>query len=108
VAEILPAMKKTIILIAVLALAVAGCGETVIDSAKTEDAIEANLQRSVGLKVSAVDCPSDVEVEPKTTFECTVTQAGGKEEIATLEIVNDDADVNLVDLGPVENAAADK
>ena len=93
-------MKKLVLLAAVSALAVVGCGETVIDSAKTEDAIQSNLEKSSGLEVSSVDCPSDVEVEPKATFECTVTQTGGREETAKLEILNDDADVTLVDLRP--------
>jgi Domain of unknown function (DUF4333) len=77
-----------------------GCGETVIDDAKTEAAIEQNLEDSVGQKVSSVDCPSGVEVEPDTTFDCTVSLAGGKEETATLKILNEDADVEVTDLKP--------
>lgn len=76
----------------------AGCGETVIDSAKTEDALEANLSKSLETKVSSVDCPSDVEVEPKATFTCTVKLAGGGTETATLRILNEDADVSVVKL----------
>jgi NAD(P)H-hydrate repair Nnr-like enzyme with NAD(P)H-hydrate epimerase domain len=88
---------------AALALAVllaAGCGETVIDDAKTEAAIEENLQKSVGQKVSSVDCPSGVEVKTDKTFDCTVSLAGGKEETATLKILNSDADVEVTDLKP--------
>ncbi len=77
-----------------------GCGETVIDSAKTEAAIEENLQKSVGQKVSSVDCPSDVEVKAGKTFDCTVSLAGGKQETATLKIINSDADVEVTDLKP--------
>lgn len=77
-----------------------GCGETVIDDAKTEAAIEQNLEDSVGQKVSSVDCPSGVEVEPDTTFDCTVSLVGGKEETATLKILNEDADVEVTDLKP--------
>lgn len=77
-----------------------GCGETVIDDAKTEAAIEQNLEDSVGQKVSSVDCPSGVEVEPDTTFDCTVSLAGGKEQTATLKILNEDADVEVTDLSP--------
>jgi NAD(P)H-hydrate repair Nnr-like enzyme with NAD(P)H-hydrate epimerase domain len=83
---------------AMVAAAGVGCGETVIDPAKTEDAIEANLEQASGLKVTSVDCPSGVEVETGATFECVVEQAGGKEETATLKIRNEDADVSLVDL----------
>lgn len=88
---------------AVLALAglgvfVVGCGETVIDDVKTEGAIKQNVQRSLGMKVSSVDCPSDVEVETGATFDCTVTLENGKEQTASLKILNDDADVEFLDL----------
>jgi hypothetical protein len=84
-----------------LALAVffaAGCGGTVIDAAKTEDAIEHNLEQEVGQKVSSVDCPSDVEVTPGDTFECTVRLEDGSGETATLKILNADADVEVASL----------
>jgi len=87
----------------VLALAVflaAGCGETVIDDVKTEAAIEENLTKSVGQKVSSVDCPSGVEVKAGTTFNCAVVLAGGKKETAVLKIVNSDADVEVTELKP--------
>jgi NAD(P)H-hydrate repair Nnr-like enzyme with NAD(P)H-hydrate epimerase domain len=84
--------------LAVAAVLVAGCGETVIDSAKTEAAIEQNLQKSTGQKISSVDCPSGVEVDPGATFECEVSLAGGKREIVSLKILNDDADVAVTDV----------
>jgi NAD(P)H-hydrate repair Nnr-like enzyme with NAD(P)H-hydrate epimerase domain len=84
-------------LLAVAFLA-AGCGETVIDDAKTEAAIEENLQKSAGQKVSSVDCPSGVEVKAGKTFECTVVLAGDKHETATLKIINSNADVEVTNL----------
>lgn len=92
-------------LVAFVVVAFAGCGETVIDSAKTEAALEQNLRHSTGKKVSSVDCPSDVEVAAGTTFECTVSYAGGEGEVATLEIRNSDADVSVTDLRPEKGAA---
>jgi hypothetical protein len=83
--------------LAAAALLVAGCGETVIDSAKVEAAIEQNLHRATGQKVSSVECPSGVEVKAGATFECTV-ELGGKQESATLKIVNSNADVEVTDL----------
>jgi len=77
---------------------VAGCGETVIDSAKTEDALEANLSKSLNKKVSSVDCPSDQKVEKGATFTCSVKFSDGKEETATLKILNEDADVSVTKL----------
>jgi hypothetical protein len=85
--------------LAVLAFA-SGCGETIIDSTKTEEALEANLSKSLRQKVSSVDCPSDVEVEKGKTFTCSVRLAGGKEQTATLKILNSDADVSVVSLRP--------
>jgi hypothetical protein len=98
-------MRRLLVLpLAVLALvpvlAVAGCGETVIDATKTEDAIEHDLEKSVGLKIASVSCPSDVEVKKGTKFQCVVTETGGKKQTATLKILNEDADVSLVDLSP--------
>jgi NAD(P)H-hydrate repair Nnr-like enzyme with NAD(P)H-hydrate epimerase domain len=86
--------------LALAAFLIAGCGETVIDDAKTEAAIEENLQKSVGQKVSSVDCPSGVEVKAGKTFDCAVSLAGGKKETATLKILNSDADVEVTDLQP--------
>jgi hypothetical protein len=85
------------LLVVIAALAV-GCGGTVIDDAKTEGAIQHNLETSLDKKVEGVDCPSGVDVEAGETFECAVTLRGGKEETATLKILNEDADVELVEL----------
>jgi len=89
---------SAIILVALAAVFATGCGETVLDDVKTEQTLEQELGSSSGRKITAVECPSGVEVEKGATFECTVTLAGGDEEIATLEVLNEDADVQLVDL----------
>ena len=93
-------MKTLTALVAVLALALVGCGETVVDSTKAEDAIEHNLEQAQGTQITSVDCPSDIEVKAGDKFQCVVTEAGGKERTATLKILNDDADISLVDLSP--------
>ena len=85
-------------LLVAAALSAAGCGETVIDDAKTEAALEQNLQRSTGRKVSSVECPSGVEVKAGQTFRCTIDLAGGGQETATLKILNSDADVEVTNL----------
>jgi len=82
------------------ALLITACGETVIDDVKTEDAIEQNLEDSLGKKVASVDCPSGVEVEQGASFDCAVKLAGGKGETATLKVLNEDADVEIADLQP--------
>jgi len=92
------------VLVAFAVVAGVGCGETVIDSAKTEAALEQDLKHSTGKAVSSVDCPSDVEVKAGATFECTVSFAGGEREVATLEIRNSDADVSVTGLRPEKGA----
>jgi len=94
----LPCRFGALAALALVVLLAAGCGETVIDSAKTEGAIEENLEKSVGQKVASVECPSGVKVEKGNTFECSVKLQNGKEETATLKILNSDADVELANL----------
>jgi len=96
----LPARFAVLLAMVLAGLLVAGCGETVIDDVKTEDAIEQNLEDSLGKKVTSVDCPSGVEVEAGSSFDCTVKLSGGKSETATLKILNEDADVEVADLQP--------
>ncbi len=93
--------KGRVVAVAVLAasaLAVAGCGEKVIDTSNIEETLQHNLESARKEKVSSVDCPSDQKVEPKATFTCTVNLSDGKTETATLEIRNDEADVSVIDL----------
>jgi hypothetical protein len=96
------------ILVAVAAVAAVGCGETVIDSTKTEEQLQSGLKKEQGLKVKSADCPSGVEVKPGTTFTCTVTLAGGETQTATLKIRNEDADLTLVDLSPNKDLSSNK
>jgi hypothetical protein len=79
-------------------LAASGCGDTVIDDVKTEEAIKSDLEDSLHEKIKAVDCPSDVKVEADQTFTCTVDLSQGEEATATLKIRNSDADVSFVGL----------
>jgi NAD(P)H-hydrate repair Nnr-like enzyme with NAD(P)H-hydrate epimerase domain len=84
----------------VVALLAVGCGETVLDSAKMEDQLKASLSNSIGEKVASVDCPSGVKVEKGTTFECTVKPEKGAEQVATIEIRNQNADTSVINLRP--------
>jgi Domain of unknown function (DUF4333) len=85
-------------LLGVLVLAASGCGDTVIDDVKAEEAIKADLEDSFHEKIKEVDCPSDVKVEAGKTFTCTVDFPKGEEATATLKIRNSDADVDFVGL----------
>jgi Domain of unknown function (DUF4333) len=86
--------------LAVVAFAVAGCGETVIDNSKAEGAIQSSLEKSLHEKIPSVECPSDQKVEAGKTFTCVVNFPHGKQAIATLKILNKEADVSLVGLKP--------
>ncbi|MFN8216553.1 MAG: DUF4333 domain-containing protein [Solirubrobacterales bacterium] len=79
-----------------LALTASGCAATVIDSAKLEAAIKSNVERSLHQKVTAVDCPSDQQVDPGATFSCEIDFSNGKHASSTWKIRNKEADVDLV------------
>ena len=87
-------------LLAAFALLAAGCGETVIDDAKAEDAIQDSLEKSIDQKVTSVDCPADEEIEAGKTFTCSVDLSDGRKATATLKILNEDADVKIVSIEP--------
>jgi len=82
----------------VFGLAIAGCGETVIDDVKTEEAAKKDIEDTLHVKIKSVDCPSDQKVEAGETFSCRVVFSDGKQAIETFKIINDDADVRVVGL----------
>lgn len=86
--------------LAIVGLVAVGCGGTVIDDVKTEAAIESNVEKSLKVKVSSVDCPSDVDVKPGERFQCTVVMGDGEKQVASLKVINEDADVEFLDLSP--------
>lgn len=83
--------------LAATALLAAGCGKTIIDDQKTEAAIKQNLQGQVDGNVRSVSCPDGQEVEAEATFSCDVRTSEGVV-VARLEILNEDADVQIVAL----------
>src|SRR6187549_2051671 len=85
----------------ILAVTAIGCGGTALDDQKTEDQIKDSVEKGQGGKVTAVDCPSGVDVEPGTVFSCAVTRPGGKTETAKLRIRDEDANVDFFNLSPV-------
>jgi hypothetical protein len=86
------------LVLALAALPLVGCGETVLDTTKTEEQLQASLSKSLNEKVSSVDCPSDQEVEAGATFTCSVKLSSGETRTATLKIRNNDADVSVIHL----------
>lgn len=92
-----------LIALVLAAFLVTGCGGTVLDAASTEDQLVVEVEKTRGEKVSSVECPSDVEIEPKTTFACAVRLANGDTETATLLIRDEDANLDFVKLEPDES-----
>lgn len=78
------------------AFSASGCASTVIDSAKMEAAVKANMERSQHQKVASVDCPSDQKVQTGAKFVCTIEFSNGTHATSTWEIRNKDADVKIV------------
>jgi hypothetical protein len=86
--------------VAMAGLLLSGCGETVIDNQKADGAIQTSLEKSLHEKITSVECPSNQKVEAGKTFSCEVNFSQGKKAIATLKILNKEADVSLVGLKP--------
>jgi NAD(P)H-hydrate repair Nnr-like enzyme with NAD(P)H-hydrate epimerase domain len=83
-------------------LAIASCGGTVIDDGKAEDAIAADIGQHSKFKVSSVDCPSDVDVDPGTVFGCQVRLKDGRSGVYRLQIRDEDANVTFIGFKPAQ------
>jgi hypothetical protein len=91
-------MKTSIVLFAALALVVAGCGGTELDSKKLEETLPHDLKAAVPSKIVSANCPSGVEVEKGKTFTCQVVLANGQKKTVKLKFLNEDADYEFVGL----------
>jgi hypothetical protein len=67
----------------VSALALSGCGGTVIDNGKLESTI---VQKNPGLK--SASCPSGVDSKTGKTFDCTVTLRNGQTATANVTVTD--------------------
>jgi hypothetical protein len=79
-------------LVAIATLAMAGCGDEVIDDGKAEVFVQDGLESQGGVKVDSVDCPSDVEVEKGKTFDCTAVMDEGRFTV-TIRMTDDEGTV---------------
>jgi hypothetical protein len=71
---------------AVSALALAGCGSTVIDNDKVQNTIKATLAKN-GYSNISISCPSDVPAKQGRSFTCTATYtANGQSGTATIPV----------------------
>jgi hypothetical protein len=96
----LPPVVASLGLAFVVTTLLTGCGGTVLDKTKLDETTQASLERSLHEKIKTVDCPSDLSVDPGSTFKCDVVFPGGKRESAILKIRDKDADISIVGLNP--------
>jgi len=73
----LPSWAAPALVAAVAAAGLGACGDSRIDSGRTETAIERDLARQTGLAIASVSCPDDVEVKRGDTFRCLVVARNG-------------------------------
>jgi hypothetical protein len=78
----------------VLAAAIAGCGDTVIDQEKAEKLVVDNITGGQ-VEPESASCPADVKAEKGKTFDCTVAFPDGEEGTVTVHITSDDGDVEF-------------
>jgi hypothetical protein len=79
-------MRSTSLLIAgagVIALLLAGCGTTTVDTKKLEDDLASQLAPQAGVDAAdlKIDCPSDQDAEKGTKFNCEMTYKNQKRTI---------------------------
>ena len=81
-------------LLAVGALAVAGCGDKKLDTGKLEGKIQDGIQKQAGVKIKSVDCPDDVKVKKGDTFTCKATTNSGQTAQVKVTQQDDKGNVN--------------
>jgi hypothetical protein len=77
-------------LLALPALALAGCTSTEIDSGKAETFLRDNVPGA-----RAATCPDGVEAKKGDTFECDLDYEDGRRAKVTVHIENDDGRVSI-------------
>jgi VCBS repeat-containing protein len=76
------------------ALALAGCGTTVIDSGKAEKLVRQSVAAAGNFKVKSVSCPTNVTPKAGGSFNCQLTvtsNADGTSQSGTVTIHETDA-----------------
>lgn len=77
------------------ALAFAGCGDKKLDTDKLEGKIKDGIEKQVsGVKIKSVDCPSDVKVKKGDTFNCKATTQSGQTANVKVTQQDDKGNVN--------------
>jgi hypothetical protein len=84
----LPALATAL----VVAVPLAGCGTSQLNTDKAETEIEKGLKSQLNLTSVDVQCPSEVEIKAGSKFECPVT--AGKDK-GTVEVTQQDDQGNI-------------
>lgn len=90
------------------AIALTACGST--ESTVDQDALESGVM-TVGERTADLDsvsCPDDVSQDEGTEFECTVTNAAGKQVPVTGTITGIDGEDVLFDIQTVDGVDVEK
>ena len=74
-------------------LAIAGCGESTLDTDEIESEIKPSVEDQTGTKDVAISCPEDVKAEEGAEFECDLTAEGGIK--AKVEVTQEDDNGNV-------------
>ena len=77
-------------LLASVVLVAVGCGTKTLDVGDAEEKISAELERQVGQRPKAVDCPEDMEAKEGNTERCTITAPNGEKIGLTLTTTDDE------------------
>jgi Domain of unknown function (DUF4333) len=75
--------------LAVVALATAGCGTSKLDTSRLEKDIKTGIADRTGLGIRSASCPDEVDAKKGATFSCAVVTEKG--ERATVEVTQEDA-----------------
>ena len=80
-------------LLAVGALAVAGCGDKKLDTGKLEGKIKEGIEKQTGVKIRSVQCPDDVKVEKGDRFTCRATTTTNQRVVVNVTQQDDEGNV---------------
>jgi hypothetical protein len=86
--RLLPALATAL----VIAVPLAGCGTSKLNTDKAETEIEKGLKGQLNLTSVDVQCPSEVEIKAGSKFQCPVT--AGKDK-GTVEVTQQDDQGNI-------------
>jgi hypothetical protein len=82
--------------IAVLAVAVAGCGEKKLNTSDLESKLKDQLGQSAGVEPKDVQCPDDITVKRGKKFDCTLTAPNGDQVKVNVTLTNDNGGFSAV------------